>query len=718
MIGALVGGLIVGALVFAVMFASVHFTVRTSPIRYRSLDYEMTVQPNGDLKVTQHIDMRLDKRDGGDPWRQLFQSYEIDGYDLSDITGISVRNVDTGETYTQEDPISPADVPSDARWDRYHAGHWYIADTDAPWTDTGPRTYTPGRDGLPIYDDPTAYQDYAKTHGLDDPPTKTVEIGWNIPTTVKSHSMRFDVTMTLVGAVTLYQDVASFRWEPISSDNTVPIDAVTGTIRFPEGVHAADPWGWLDHEGASEMPRDADGTLRFAARNVKAGRPLDLVVAYSADVARDTSHGTRGRQYSPAGTWIRHRDGEQLPSLKQGEREQERQWRDRQRRTATTWGVVAAIGAALAGVMMVFALRALFRSLRPMPGKSDESGGADESGDAAAPDLAYVREPPDISPIGAARIADILGLSGKVMPEGRRLAAAILELACGNAIGLHPGPGRTVTITVPPSHRGSRDGLRLRPYEDKALLLLEGVAERLGRDTFDLDEMRDTCRTWRDGVELLDDFERACRSEYRRLGATERSGRIVGTLAAVTGLYGVVAAIVAWRVTGDPVMAAMFVVSSVALAVAAVTICSGDTFTRKGMRYARRVYGLYHHLEDAGGSADRDVADPAFRNRLLVYATAMGVSGKAMRGFADAFGGDDGTGDIGARLRNGFAGIAVAIWSAASASSSSGGVSDSGSGGGSSDTGSGIGDVGGGGADGGGFDGTGGGSGGGSFGGR
>ena len=48
------------------------FTADHPKLSYRSLDYEVAVQPNGDLKVTQHIDMKLDSRGKNKPWKQLY----------------------------------------------------------------------------------------------------------------------------------------------------------------------------------------------------------------------------------------------------------------------------------------------------------------------------------------------------------------------------------------------------------------------------------------------------------------------------------------------------------------------------------------------------------------------------------------------------------------------------------------------------------------------
>lgn len=141
-------------------------------LSYRTLDYDVTATADGDLKVTEHIDIKLRKRKDDDgktkPWKQLYQQYMLKTDNLTDITDISVRNVTNGIDYGhQAKPRLPDDVPQD-EWDSDYANHWYIADvTD---DDDNPQPYVPGKDGLTL-------DGYSED--------KTVEIGWNIPTTVK-----------------------------------------------------------------------------------------------------------------------------------------------------------------------------------------------------------------------------------------------------------------------------------------------------------------------------------------------------------------------------------------------------------------------------------------------------------------------------------------------------------------------------------------------------
>ena len=232
---ALAGTLVVFAIVIG---AGLMLSGSSPDLSYRTLDYDVAVQADGSLKVTQHIDMKLRTRDGDTPWRQLYQKYTLREDGLTNITDISVRNVTAGENYEQGALASPADH-SDTSWDREYAGHWYIADvTDGA---ENPQPFDPAKDGYEISDNTTSRR------------SKDVEIGWSIPATKKASSLKFDVTMTLHGGTTLYKDVASWQWEPFGDSNLIPIGKVTGIVRFPDGIDASSSWAWL-HYAASPKP--------------------------------------------------------------------------------------------------------------------------------------------------------------------------------------------------------------------------------------------------------------------------------------------------------------------------------------------------------------------------------------------------------------------------------------------------------------------------------
>lgn len=209
-------------------------------LSYRTLDYDVAVQRNGDLKVTQHIDMRL--KDRGRDWKQMYQRYTLKSKNLTDISDIGVKDVSNGETYRQGDFVFPDNADN---WNDEHAGRWYIVDVTEDEND--PQPFNPQTDGLS--DDGQA--------------DKTLEIGWNIPQTVSEDSLKFDVSMTLHGVSTAYDDVVSFQWEPFGEENQIPIGTVTGKVTFPNGINGKNSWAWLHTKNTSTTNRGDNGSLMF-----------------------------------------------------------------------------------------------------------------------------------------------------------------------------------------------------------------------------------------------------------------------------------------------------------------------------------------------------------------------------------------------------------------------------------------------------------------------
>lgn len=637
--------------VFTVILAAMSIASDKPALSYRTLDYDVTIQSDGSLRIVQHIDMRLRPRSGGLPWKQLYQQYALSPDQLTDITDISVTNADTGEAYRQGEPAMPSDW-DDAEWNAEWAGSWYIADVS---DSSNPTAYIPGTDGyaIPSYATDEGSSSSGSSFSSD---SKTIEIGWNIPATEKASHMRFDVAMTWHGTTRLYDDVASFQWEPFGTSNPTPIGKVTGTVRFPDGTDQSDSWAWLHHEGDSQTSRDADNTLRFTAWDVRAGDYLDLVAAWGAGTLKAPD----GWDEKKDGNWIQRRDGNWLPSLQANENEQEQAWRAQQRAKATRalviWSAAIIIGLALTATAIVDALRS--RRAARYHG-----------------DMEYWREPPDMSPASAATLADALDLDrtlrlhAKGTVETRQLTATILSLASKKALAIYPGPaglydgldlhglgdaavaatigtdpakqarlGQTLTISLNPDALAKGGGKRhhLSPSESAALQLLREASKRIGATTFDLDQMRDMCGHWKRGHRQMAHFSRACDNEYAMLGVTRPGGRVAafaGTMGVLMGLAMAVAALatagnVALMLAGAPVTAGSLF---------ALLIASYHAVTPAGQRLAGQVQGLCRYLVDYSDFTDRGAADLALWDRYLVYAAAFGITGRAMEQLAKAW---------------------------------------------------------------------------------
>lgn len=704
-------------------------------LSYRTLDYDVAVQRNGDLKVTQHIDMRL--KDRGRDWKQMYQRYTLKSKNLTDISDIGVKDVSNGETYRQGDFVFPDNADN---WNDEHAGRWYIVDVTEDEND--PQPFNPQTDGLS--DDGQA--------------DKTLEIGWNIPQTVSEDSLKFDVSMTLHGVSTAYDDVVSFQWEPFGEENQIPIGTVTGKVTFPNGINGKNSWAWLHTKNTSTTNRGDNGSLMFSANDVRAGDYLDVVAMFDASQAQGVA---------------RTKSGAYKQRLIDDETKQEREWRSSQHTKAVKrvagWIFAALIGIALAVAALYFAIVS-FR-------KSQYKG-----------DIEYWRDLPDLSPAAAAKMEDIMSASSSIFGSGktknadklanRQMSATVMSLASKGAIAIYPGPvdlyngidltttsaasvagmlgsnaasarklKKTSTIAIMPVVCDDIGSLLLSSSERAVLDILLKASSRLhDAQVFDLKQMSKAFKHYKKGYKLLQDFDTACSTEFDNLRAVDSSRGFLNNLVGILGLVFAFYKGVQYAERGEIAVTMSICVPVVLACAFALVYGKYHALTDNGQKYGGQVAGLKRYLLDFSDFSDRGVLDMTLWGRYMVYATAFGISDKVMAQLTKAYpevadpqwldehaassymymplhsssvmGASTGAavgasvaaasvfsanyGDFGAQLSSSFADVRNTI-SMAAPSSGGSGFGGGGSGGSFS---------------GGGFDGGGGGSGGGSFGGR
>lgn len=609
--------------VVAIMLLAIALDDGSADLSYKTLDYDVQVQSNGDLKVTQHIDMKLADRsddDGDHPWKQLYQQYMLKESDLTNITDISVRNVTTGETYQQGDIAIPSSY-STGEWNQEHAKQWYIADVSQG--DSNPQPFDPAKDGL--------------VAGNTDDRSKKIEIGWNIPVTTSASSMKFDITMTMQGVTTAYQDVATFQWEPFGANNQIPIGKVTGTITFPNDITADNSWAWLHTERTSTTERGDKGSLQFTVHDVRAGDYVDVVAMFDVDATSGVA---------------RTRDTTIKNGIMKSEARQERQWRDQQRTKARirliTWIAIAVIGLVLCVIAVALALRSFNRS---------QYHG----------DIEYWRDEPEMSPASAAELLHMVADKHSKTLSSRKMSASVLSLASRGAIAIYPGVaamyqgidmsqannadiarliandpartrdvGKTSTVVILPVVFDNVQSLRLCPSEQAALDLLVTASERIGSPVFDLDQMNENFSDWENGYKLQEKFTNTCDNEFAMLGATS----ICGGGAFAAGICAVMLAFLSMLYFGAIGNLALLAVISVPMMFASVFALSYlklKGLTDNGQYLAGQVVGLKRYMEDFSDFRDRGVADLTLWGRYMVYATAFGISEKAMKQLLKAY---------------------------------------------------------------------------------
>ena len=609
--------------VVAIMLLAIALDDGSADLSYKTLDYDVQVQSNGDLKVTQHIDMKLADRsddDGDHPWKQLYQQYMLKESDLTNITDISVRNATTGETYQQGDIAIPSSY-STGEWNQEHAKQWYIADVSQG--DSNPQPFDPAKDGL--------------VAGNTDDRSKKIEIGWNIPVTTSASSMKFDITMTMQGETTAYQDVATFQWEPFGANNQIPIGKVTGTITFPNDITADNSWAWLHTERTSTTERGDKGSLQFTVHDVRAGDYVDVVAMFDVDATSGVA---------------RTRDTTIKNGIMKSEARQERQWRDQQRKKARirliTWIAISVIGLVLCVIAVALALRSFNRS---------QYHG----------DIEYWRDEPEMSPASAAELLHMVDDKHSKTLSSRKMSASVLSLASRGAIAIYPGVaamyqgidmsqannadiarliandpartrdvGKTSTVVILPVVFDNVQSLRLCPSEQAALDLLVTASERIGSPVFDLDQMNENFSDWENGYKLQEKFTNTCDNEFAMLGATS----ICGGGAFAAGICAVMLAFLSMLYFGAIGNLALLAVISVPMMFASVFALSYlklKGLTDNGQYLAGQVLGLKHYMEDFSEFKDRGVADMTLWGRYMVYATAFGISEKAMKQMLKAY---------------------------------------------------------------------------------
>lgn len=362
---------------------------------YKTLDLDAQITADGDLRVTQHIDVTLRDRSDDDyerPWKQLYQQYDLSEDAITNITDISVSDPFTGKEYPQGSIAIPSNY-SKLEWNEQHAGQWYIADVTQG--DSNPQPYDPQTQGFTAKhsngngESTTARveRELKSDSAATSAQHRTVEIGWNIPSISSASGLKFDVSMTFKNAVTKYKDVTAMQWEPFGKKNRIPIGKVTGTLTFPDGATSKNTWGWLHVTRANSTDRGKNGSLVFSADDIRSGDYLDIVAMFDSTLAGNVAR-TSGKDAKSTFMKIETQD--------------EKEWRDEQRHSARmrvlSWVVTGALGIILCILGMIGAIRSI---------KASQYHGGIE----------YWRDPPDMSPASAAKLMGVLagpsGLGGR-----------------------------------------------------------------------------------------------------------------------------------------------------------------------------------------------------------------------------------------------------------------------------------------------------------------
>lgn len=196
--------------------------------------------------------------------------------------------------------------------------------------------------------------------------------------------------------------------------------------------------------------------------------------------------------------------------------------------------------------------------------------------------------------------------------------------------------GKTSTIVILPVVFDNPRSLALSQSERTALDLLVKASERIGSPVFDLKQMDKNCSDWSKGYKYQEKFTNACSSEFSMLGATSACGGgafAAGICAAILAFL----SIVYFGVIGNLALVVLISAPMMFASVFALSYLKLKGLNDNGQRLAGQVVGLKRYMEDFSDFRDRGVADLTLWGRYMVYATAFGISEKAMKQLLKAY---------------------------------------------------------------------------------
>ena len=279
------------------------------PMTLNALNYDVKVQSNGDLRISETWDVNLESRENDDgsarPWHQLYRTFQSKPTAYDGIRDVTVTDLDSGQKFRRIDLPNPQGV-DDTQYTAL-AGSWYL-------TDTGE-----GR-----------------------------ELGWNIAP-VESGAARFRISYTAVNAITGLADAAEFNWQFLDRSNGVYAKKVTGTISWPDSASRSTVRAWLHYEGATSNLAIADtGAATFTIDELPSQTPVEVHALFPKALAAQAK---------------RHAD-RTSDDVKASERRMAEEWQAKQEARHRRTIMLCAASVALLVVMLIWNIWSIRHSRR------------------------------------------------------------------------------------------------------------------------------------------------------------------------------------------------------------------------------------------------------------------------------------------------------------------------------------------------------------------
>lgn len=204
--------------------------------QWNSLDYNVTVNPDGSMDVIETWDIKVSETN------TLFKDFDYDYSKYSGITNVMVSEINNG-----------VEIPLYQIFEeQYHV-------------------------------DPGCY------YALLINNYKTFEIAWHAGAE-SLQTKTYKIYYTINDAVSIYNDCTELYWQFLGTDNNISGKNITGTIKLPQSVSDIEKLRvWAHGPLSGEIKKDSNNTVSFSLPSLSANTMLEVRIVTEENIYSDAT---------------------------------------------------------------------------------------------------------------------------------------------------------------------------------------------------------------------------------------------------------------------------------------------------------------------------------------------------------------------------------------------------------------------------------------------
>lgn len=428
------------------------------------------------------------------------------------------------------------------------------------------------------------------------------EIAWGVGLDDSSANKRYQISYTINDAVKSYQDCSEFYWQFIGTDNGVPADRVTGTIKLPSPVADLEKLRvWAHGPLNGEIYKTANDTVSFYVDNLASGKMLEarVVVEEPIFLCRE---------------WPENK----LQSILQ----EEAKWADKANQQRKRGQMLIVAGIVLQFVLVVLLITRIVKYKRILREIKEAYGEIDIG--------KYFREIPreDATPAEAAFLYYFKNnIYNADLHFSNIFSGTLLQLCLKKYISLEKEGKKDIKINLLETN-----GEKLKPTEKTILELLVNIAGT--KQSLTMEEIKKFVKKhYKEFGEVMTKIEKETKQANVDLEYFDEEKNKEYQKYATWEIVYVMATIFAF-ILMIPFGILLLILALECLVISILLnkiIKKIKVLTEKGQTEKQQWKGLAKYMEDFSMLNERDIPDLILWEKYLVYATVFGIADKVVK---------------------------------------------------------------------------------------